>query len=212
MVWSVGINFRATSGYVTDGTGETYYTGGSYPITRGGATFGATGGTPELRDRDSGVDRRIAGTMFERPSATDLDFRIDVPSAGNYEVGILACDAGGTGAGTNCADFEVWDGAAGTGTLLINEGSSSTNVGNSGNCLDAAANLTTQAAFTNQLVSVTLSNTYITIRLVATWYPVLAHAYIGEAAVAGGGSTFHPLASVGGTGTGETIHPLRSTR
>ncbi|HLM66577.1 MAG TPA: hypothetical protein VK358_03575, partial [Longimicrobium sp.] len=61
MAWNIGINFRATAGYVADGPGETYSVADAYPVTRGGATFGWTVLPSSGRDRDSSQDRRLAG-------------------------------------------------------------------------------------------------------------------------------------------------------
>jgi hypothetical protein len=66
---TAGFNFRATSGYVTDVGAETYVLAESYPTTRsiGGVsyTFGwdVTNGI-DSRDRNSGVNRRLAGMNF----------------------------------------------------------------------------------------------------------------------------------------------------
>jgi len=99
MPWSIGINFRATAGYVTDGAGETYVLGEAYPTTRGGETFGwnATAGV-QPRDRNSGIDARLAGTHFLATTAA-RDFRVDLPSAGTYIIRLALGDAGGSGIG-----------------------------------------------------------------------------------------------------------------
>lgn len=58
-------NFRSTSGYVTDGAGETYFIfGDTHPTSRDSLTFGWTGANPQFRDRSTGVDVRLAGTLF----------------------------------------------------------------------------------------------------------------------------------------------------
>lgn len=79
----IGINFRATSTFVTDGAGETYDLAAAYPVTRGSYTFGWVGGASAgPRDRNSSVDRRLAGVQ------TWVDgryWRIDLP-AGTYDV------------------------------------------------------------------------------------------------------------------------------
>ena len=86
--FEIGLNFRATSGYATDGTNETYVLAGdTYPTTRGGVTFGYTGGMPSGngRNRSTSVDRRLAGMHFDSSTA-DAVFRLDLPAAGSYEV------------------------------------------------------------------------------------------------------------------------------
>lgn len=81
----IGINFRSTSGYVSDGAGETYDLGAAYPVTRGGATFGWNSDlTSQSRDRSTGVDRRLAGLVFSG-LASDY-WRLDIPAAGQYDI------------------------------------------------------------------------------------------------------------------------------
>jgi hypothetical protein len=91
-----GINFRATAGYVTDGSGETYSLGEAYPVTRGGLTFGwASNQTSNTRDRNSGIDRRLAGIVFQPNSAAATTFRLNLPSgAGTYRVRLALGDDG----------------------------------------------------------------------------------------------------------------------
>lgn len=90
-----GFNFRATSGYVTDGTNETYVLAtDSYPTTRGGFTFGYVGTPGESRDRDSGVDRRLAGIHQADNATAQYTFRVDLTSAGSYNVSIANGDTG----------------------------------------------------------------------------------------------------------------------
>lgn len=92
----IGINFRASSGYVTDGTDETYCLAEAYPVTRGGFTFGFSVGIGwiDSRDRDSGLDRRLAGIIFTPNSGTNqATFRIDI-SPGEYLIRLSLGDAG----------------------------------------------------------------------------------------------------------------------
>ncbi len=100
MPFDCGINFRATSGFVTDGANETYSIGGVdtsfYPITRAGFTFGwvSSGAGLDQRDRNAGVDRRLAGIVFS--SVPGDYFRLDLPSTGNYDIHLaLGDDSGG---------------------------------------------------------------------------------------------------------------------
>lgn len=92
----LGINFRATAGYVTNptGTGLAPLTAGqssAYPasLTIGSTTItcGVTAGTPGERDRDSGVDARLAGVWNDADGGANVRvFRIDVPSSGVYRL------------------------------------------------------------------------------------------------------------------------------
>ena len=77
----VGINFRATAGFVTDGAGETYSLGEAYPVTRGGQTFGFDANiTADARDRGGTSVNKLAGKVAA-PSRT---FRWDLPSTGSH--------------------------------------------------------------------------------------------------------------------------------
>lgn len=86
----IGINFRSTSGYVTDGANEVYCLGDQYPTTRGGVTFGWST-VVSIRDRSASVDRRLAGTNFA--SSIGIYFRLDLPSAGQYDIHLAVGDA-----------------------------------------------------------------------------------------------------------------------
>jgi hypothetical protein len=95
--FEVGLNFRQTSTYVTDGANETYVLGtDSYPTTRAGVTFGYTAGfsSASTRNRSTSVDRRLAGIHFDGGTA-DAVFRVDLPAAGVYEVRMAMGDAAG---------------------------------------------------------------------------------------------------------------------
>lgn len=87
LAWDdIGLNFRSTSGYVTDGTDETYVlSSDSYPTTRGGVTFGWVGSCNSA-NRDSGVDRRLAGINYCANDNTERTFRVDLDSTGDWEI------------------------------------------------------------------------------------------------------------------------------
>jgi hypothetical protein len=88
-----GINFRATSGYVTDNAADTYSLGEAYPTTRGGKTFGfGSSITSNTRDRSTGVDVRLAGIAFMANSGSPTNFTIDLAS-GTYKVRLALGDA-----------------------------------------------------------------------------------------------------------------------
>lgn len=91
MPWDKGWNFRQTSGYVTDGANETYaITSDTYPTTRNGATFGWTVAPSGDRDRNSALDRRIAGIAFGSGVGT---FRVDLPATGSYSIRLAMGDS-----------------------------------------------------------------------------------------------------------------------
>ena len=89
-----GINFRATSGYVSDPIGTTYANLDLYPTTRAGTTFGYKAGvTPQTRDRSVSVDARIAGSwQHSNALGTKVTFLYDV-GAGSYELRLAVGDA-----------------------------------------------------------------------------------------------------------------------
>lgn len=95
----IGINFRSTAGYVTDGANETYCSADGYPTTRGGATFGWSA-VDGARDRTTIVDRRLAGVNFV--NTIGANFRLDLPATGSYDVHVAAGDASTSNGG-------LWD-------------------------------------------------------------------------------------------------------
>jgi hypothetical protein len=110
MAWTnwKGFNFRDTAGFVTDGTNEedvSVAKGGgtaAYPYseTIDGDTFncGWISGMGNMRDRNAGNDRRLAGCHFAT-NGTDSDgnraFVIDLPAAGDYEIRLAFGDTSG---------------------------------------------------------------------------------------------------------------------
>lgn len=94
MAWDKGFNFRATSGYVTDGTNETYvFASDAYPVTRNGVTFGWDGiGAGQARDRDSTIDRRLAGIVYQPNNGSQYNFRVDLEAADDYIINLAMGD------------------------------------------------------------------------------------------------------------------------
>lgn len=91
MPWTKGFNFRATSGYVTDGVNETYVIStDTYPTIRNGVTFGREDAFGFFLDRLNTNDRRLAGVMGD---ATDLKrFRVDLPGTGSVSIRLALGD------------------------------------------------------------------------------------------------------------------------
>jgi hypothetical protein len=90
----IGINFRGTAGYVTDGTNQTYcLSTDSYPTTRGGVTFGWESTDGEGRDRSTTVGPELAGINYA--NNTSSVWRLDLDATGDYEVHVAAGDQGG---------------------------------------------------------------------------------------------------------------------
>ena len=92
MSWHRGYNFRSTAGFVTDGTDE-------FPVHKTttysapqGYGFDSTTGLDD-RDRNSGVDRRLAGIVFA--TAFTRIFRVDLPAAGDYDISVAMGDYDG---------------------------------------------------------------------------------------------------------------------
>ena len=83
-----GVNFRATEGFVTNGTGERTSLAYAYPDTVSGQTFGFSLDLNSLtRDRNNGIDRRLAGGAQRPNSAGLFKFFWDLPEgAGTYDV------------------------------------------------------------------------------------------------------------------------------
>jgi len=189
MAWS-GLNFRATSGYVSNGTGETHVLSDSYPTTRDGLTFGYTSLTGvDYRDRSASIDRRIAGMHFG--PAAGRTFRFDLPGgAGTYRVRVLFGD-NDAGWGHQCV---IKDGGGGT-TLATITGTTS-----SARWLDAdgttsitAANVASDAfgdvelTFSASLAEFVLGN--------GSSSPHSTIAHIAVEQVSGGGSSIAPIAA-----------------
>lgn len=93
-----GVDFRATSGYVSDpantvpeiGTNVDYSSGRGY----GWETL-LTAGSLSTRDRSAGVDARLAGIHGYSNGITNEygDFRIDLPAAGSVNLRLAIGDA-----------------------------------------------------------------------------------------------------------------------
>ena len=94
MALDIGINFRATAGFVTDGPNETYSIEELYPITRGGATFGwESMDSNPTRNRDNGIDRRLAGLFQQQNDGVQRVFRLDLDATGEHAIHLALGDA-----------------------------------------------------------------------------------------------------------------------
>ena len=177
-----GINFRASSGYVTDGANDTYClvtgTVDAYPTTRGGKTFGANATYEwDVRDWTTGNDPRLAGVMLSTGSGQI--FKFDLPSgAGTYDFRI-ALGSYNTGATWTAL---IKDGGT---TLLTVTGTTSAN-----EFLDATSTVRTAAAWpgSNATTALTFSGTQLSVVSTA------GACYIAHIAVqaSGGGSSGLP--------------------
>lgn len=184
----MGIDFRDTSGFVTDPANCTYtFTSGDgdlYPKTRGGVgPFGwdtTKGGgdshrSGNSRDRDSGIDSRLAGLEFGC-GATPCYFRIDLPAPGSYKLFFAFGDATG---GANAVDSKIYDNS----TFLTEIGPISNSAGQfvdaSGTNRTSAADWVTNGAPTFITQTFASSIFYITIENGGTG--PLTHIFISPA-------------------------------
>lgn len=97
MAFYAQINFRQTNNYVADGDGQTYCLADQYPVERGGLTFGLEvyyGSASYGRNRSTAYDVRLAGIVQQTNNGNQNTFRLDLPSAGRYEIGLAIGDAG----------------------------------------------------------------------------------------------------------------------
>lgn len=124
MTFPQGIDFRNTSGYVTDPANCTYeiYGGftssGNYPrTTPQGNTVGYEGNYSGVdtgyRDRSTSVDPRLAG-LHQTTSNTAFTYRIDLPAAGAYKIGAACGDA----SNAQACYLEVLDTSSSLGVLV----------------------------------------------------------------------------------------------
>lgn len=118
--WIKGFNLRNTPAYCTDPANTTYLLmrtgadGDNYPTTRNGVDFGtypAGSVGDNRRDRDAGIDCRLAGVSFKaNNAATPNTIRVDLPAPGDYKFTLALGDAFNTGVNTK---VQVFDDAAG---------------------------------------------------------------------------------------------------
>lgn len=85
-------NFRSSSGYVTDASGETYVLNDAHPTTRDSLTFGYDSTTGiNTRDRDnSGTDTRYAGEHYINNNQAYSRTFIYECGNGSFDVGLCA--------------------------------------------------------------------------------------------------------------------------
>lgn len=171
------VNFRATSGYVTDAATDTYDLGAAYPVTRGGLTFGwATSNAANMRDRGNLTQPRVSGMGFVSNGGATKDWKIDLPSgAGTYDVRLAL----GDGAGPSSPKCLIMDGATTLATVST--------VGQGANFFQDAAGTANQSPNTwyasNATVQLTFAGSQMTLRLGdAGGSGLTAIAHVGVAA------------------------------
>ncbi len=198
----IGINFRSTEGYVTDGVNETHVLAGDgYPTPRDGVVFGWEDGPTSDRDYNSGIDRRLAGIHFTGTSAGTDDFRVDLDSATDHDVGCALGSASFSGWGPDAVfkdDTTAFKTAQATG------------VGGA-DFIDIQSDLYDQAIFFSSwtLQSRTFSSTILRVTnghgTGSDANPPIAHLYV-EQTGAGGGVTLQPaVGSIALAGQAATV-------
>jgi hypothetical protein len=170
----IGLNFRGTAGYVTDGSGQTYVVGDAYPTTRAGITFGWTDTSSLVPvDRTTSNDVRLAGINY-LPAGVTSDFKVDLTAlggAGNYDIRIALGDPVSSFIGQSLV---VKDNAA---TLFSIGGSQGNN-----QFIDASNAVRTAAAWpgSNVAVRVTCTSSFLVFTMGGSSYNTLAHISISR--------------------------------
>jgi hypothetical protein len=182
-----GINFRSSSGFVTDGTNEYGETAQnvSYPTTTpqgnnvGWESF-QSGFAIGVRDRDATNDRRLAGVHFSSTGAAyGITYRIDLPASGSYNIRGAFGDESNFDAGVQ---LELFDGSTSLGVLASNTAVPS------GHWLDATGtdrSPDTDWAANNVAVNKTFATSILRFLLgTSTQNAVVAHFYVESGASA----------------------------
>ncbi|HRF10955.1 MAG TPA: hypothetical protein PLR37_02295 [Candidatus Accumulibacter phosphatis] len=93
MSFPQGIDFRATSGYVTDPADHTYEIGitANYPRTTAQGNNVGWETSSDSRNRSTSPDARLAG-IHRTTGTTVRTYRIDLPATGDYTVRLAAGD------------------------------------------------------------------------------------------------------------------------
>jgi hypothetical protein len=182
-----GINFRSSSGFVTDGTNEYGETAQnvSYPTTTpqgnnvGWESF-QSGFAIGVRDRDATNDRRLAGVHFSSTGgAYGITYRIDLPASGSYNIRGAFGDESNFDAGVQ---LELFDGSTSLGVLASNTAVPS------GHWLDATGtdrSPDTDWAANNVAVNKTFATSILRFLLgTSTQNAVVAHFYVESGASA----------------------------
>lgn len=86
-----GFSFRKSAGYVDDAIGDIPVSATEYTDN---LKYGWVGAVPSLYDRSATVDPRMAGVAIApNDGVGQLEFRIDLPSTGKYEIRLAIGDA-----------------------------------------------------------------------------------------------------------------------
>jgi uncharacterized membrane protein len=123
--WQQGFDFRNTSSFVTDPSGDTNVLATTaYPTKGNGVTYGWVTTSPvSARDRSTSVDPRLAGINYVN-NASPATFNVQLPSSGTYNVSLAMGDDGYSQCTTQC-QVQFLDGS----TVLATVTGGSTNAG-----------------------------------------------------------------------------------
>ncbi len=156
--WQQGFDFRNTSTYVSDPSGDTYVLStNAYPTQRNGVTFGwVKTSLVQARDRSTKVDPRLAGINYVN-NGSPATFNVDLPAAGSYNLSLAMGDDGYEECYTQC-QVQFLDGS----TVLA---TASGGASNAGYFYDAAGNNWSAAAWPGSNLSqqVTLTGSRLTV-------------------------------------------------
>lgn len=150
-------NFRATSGYVTDGAGETYVLGETSSQTRDGWTFQWNTCGDCARDRSTSIPK-FAGVNKRSNDGTQNTFTVTLHSTGEKTIRAAFGDATGSGSPTYAY---FYDNVTLIASVEITPNSTSANT-----FLDATGVLRTAAAWDTDNVEITHTFTSTTFKLV----------------------------------------------
>src|SRR5271167_4711298 len=108
--WQQGFDFRNTSTFVTDPSGDTYVLPTTaYPTKSNGTTFGWVKTSLVYgRDRNAQLDPRLAGINYVT-NGSPATFYVDLPSPGTYNISLAMGDAGYQQCYTQC-QIQFFDG------------------------------------------------------------------------------------------------------
>ena len=184
MAWDKGFNFRDTAAYVTDGTNETYaleFAKESYPTTRNGVTFGWEQATFDDVNRDSTVDRRLAGIVYVHNdgAATQANFRVDLPATGDYTITLALGD---TGFAQNAQYWQLKDTTTALATINDTNGTAADNYDDATGVNRTEANWPSQNATITETFTTTILRSLIGTPSAAGNSTTIAHLFVSQAA------------------------------
>ena len=116
-VWAIGLDFRASSNYVTDPPGDTFVLASTaYPTTFNGVNYGWTNvNLIQSRNRSTSVDSRLAGMNYAN-NGSPATFYLDLPASGTYSLSLALGDDGYLSCSPQC-QVQFLDGSTVLATL-----------------------------------------------------------------------------------------------